>query len=66
MTDLSHIPMVDKQQAMHEMTAIFDNPAFQPLFAQFPAAVEQVLQASNQAENLIPGDDPEDCGEAWR
>lgn len=63
-TDLSHIPMVDKQQAMAEMTAMFNNPAFQPLFAQFSAAVEQVLQASNQAENLIPGDDPEDGGES--
>ncbi len=63
-TDLSHLPMVDKQQAMAEMTAMFNNPAFQPLFAQFPAAVEQVLHASNQAKNLIPGDDPEDGGES--
>ena len=63
-TDLSHLPMVDKQQAIAEMTAMFNNPAFQPLFAQFSAAVEQVLQASNQAENLIPGDDPEDGGES--
>jgi AbiV family abortive infection protein len=60
MTDLSHFPKVGKQQAMGEMTAMLNSPALQPWVALFPTAIEQVLQASNQGENLTPGNDPED------
>jgi len=50
-TDLSHLPTPGKQQAMAEITTVFNDPAFQPMFAQFPSVVEQMLRSLHQAES---------------
>lgn len=49
--DLSHLPTPSKEQAMAEITAAFNHPAFQPMFAQFPSIVERMLQSLHQAES---------------
>jgi len=49
--DLSHLPTPSKQQAMAEITTVFNHPTFQPLLAQFPSIVEQMLQSLHQAES---------------
>lgn len=56
-TDLSHLPAPDEPQARAEMTAVFNHPAFQPLFAQFPSIMEQMLQFLNQGESQTHQDE---------
>ncbi|SRR5713226_4570430 len=54
-TDLSHFPVIDKQQAVVELTASLNEPTLQAMLAQFPPLVEQALQSLNQSHN----DDPQ-------
>lgn len=54
--DLSHFPVLDKQQAVVGITAFFNEPTIQSLLAQFPSAIEQDLQSLKQAENQTPQD----------
>ncbi len=54
-TDLSHFPVIDKQQAMVELTAALNEPTLQAMLAQFPSLIEQALQSPNQSQN----DDPQ-------
>ena len=55
-TDLSNLPVFDKQQAMVEITKVLNSPIFQPLLAQFPSMVEEALQSINSGIiPLVPG-----------
>jgi hypothetical protein len=55
--DLSHLPTPSKEQAMAEITAVFNHPTFQPLVAQFSSIVEQMLQSLHQAESQTHQDE---------
>ncbi len=50
-TDLSNLPLANKQQSMTDMTTFLNNPIFQPFFAQFSSTMEQDLQSLNQTQN---------------
>ena len=53
--DLSHSPVIGKQQAMVEMTAFLNDPTLQAVLAQFPSLIEQLLQSTDQSHK----DDPQ-------
>ncbi len=54
--DLSHFPVIDRQQAMVEITALLNEPTLQAILAQFFPLIEQSSQSPNQSH----GDDPPD------
>ena len=53
--DLSHFPVVSREQAMVATTAVFNDPALQDVVVQFSPLFGQVLQSPNQSN----GDDPQ-------
>ncbi len=47
-TDLSYFPVLDKQHSISDITAILNDPTFQPLLVQFSMLAEQASQSLNQ------------------
>ncbi len=56
-TDLSGLPTPSQQQAMEEMTAVFNDQAFLPLLRHFSSGIEQDLRALNQANSQTRQDE---------
>jgi AbiV family abortive infection protein len=56
-TDLSGLPTPSKQQAIDEITAVFNDPAFRPLLTQFSSDIEQDLRSLTQAESQTRQDE---------
>ena len=52
--DLSHFPKMKKQQSIEEMTALFNDPAFQPLLTLFPTAVGEILHSPDRDQGGQP------------
>jgi len=57
MTDLSNLPLANRQQSMTDMATFLNNPIFQPFFAEFSSALKQDLQSLNETQNQTHQDE---------